>query len=72
MLGKVAGILGEQDISIASVRQQEMAPAGEDFVPVVFMTHRAGEASLQKALARINELDAVRGGRTRVLRVEDI
>lgn len=72
VLGNVAGILGEQDISIASVRQHEMAPAGEDFVPVVFMTHRAREASLEKALARINELDAVRGGRTRVLRVEDI
>ncbi len=72
VLAKVAGILGEEDISIASVRQQELAAPGEEFVPVVFMTHRAREASLKTALERIDALDVVQGDRTRVLRVEDI
>ena len=72
VLAKVAGILGEEDISIASVRQQELASPGEKFVPVVFMTHPAREASLKKALERINAVDVVRGDRTRMLRVEDV
>jgi len=72
VLAKVAGILGEEDISIASVRQQELASPGEKFVPVVFMTHPAREASLKKALERINAVDVVRGERTRMLRVEDV
>ncbi|MHC5035368.1 MAG: homoserine dehydrogenase, partial [Planctomycetota bacterium] len=69
---QVATILGEENISIASVRQQEAAAPGEEIVPVVFMTHRACEAAIGRALARINQLDVVRGERTRMLRVEDI
>ncbi len=72
VLARVAGVLGEEDISIASVRQQELAEGGEEFVPVVFMTHEACEASMQKALQRINRLDVIRGRNTRMLRVEDI
>ncbi len=72
VLAKVANILGEENISIASVRQQEAAAPGEDVVPVVFMTHRAKEGAVARALDRINQLDVVRGERTRMLRVEDI
>lgn len=72
VLAKVANILGEENISIASVRQQEAAAPGEDVVPVVFMTYRAKEGAVARALDRINQLDVVRGERTRMLRVEDI
>jgi homoserine dehydrogenase len=72
VLAKVAAILGEEDISIASLRQQEPAGPGKHVVPVVFMTHHAREASFRRALDRINQLDVVRGDRTRFLRVEDI
>jgi len=72
VLGSVAGILGEEGISIASVRQHEGAGAGKQTVPLVFMTHRAREGAVRRALQRINRLDVVRGERTRMLRVEDV
>ena len=70
-LGKVATILGDEGISIASVHQQEAAD-GREAVPVVFMTHGAREGAVDRALDRICELNAVRGGRPRMLRVVDI
>ncbi len=72
VLAQVAGILAEEDISIASVRQQEVAAEGGQFVPVVFMTHRACQAAMRRALERINRLEVIEGGKTRMLRVEDI
>ncbi len=72
VLAQVSAILGEEGISIASVRQQEGVPPDGGLVPVVFMTHRAQEAAVQRALGRINGLDTVRGERTHMFRVEDI
>jgi len=72
VLARVAGILGEEGISIASVRQQEATQEDARFVPVLFMTHRARSAAMDCAMARINQLDVVCGDKTRVLRVEDI
>ncbi len=68
----VATILGEEGISIASVRQQELSTPSEQFVPVVFMTHQARDAAMRRALDRINRLDVVREEATRMIRVEDI
>ncbi len=72
VLASVAAILGEEQISIASVRQQEVAAEGDRTVPVVLMTHRAPEAAMARAVERINRLDVIEGERTRMLRVEDI
>lgn len=72
VLAQVAGIVGEEGISIASVRQQEVAADGQQHVPVVFMTHLAHEGAMRRALERINRLDVIRGESTRLLRVEDI
>jgi homoserine dehydrogenase len=72
VLARVAGILAQEQISIASVRQQEVAEDAEQFVPVVFMTHTARQGAFRRALDRINRLDVVAGDRTRTLRVEDI
>lgn len=72
VLAQVADLLGGEDISIASVRQQEVAGSGEQFVPVVFMTHRTRHDAMQRALERINDLETVRGESTRMIRVEDI
>jgi homoserine dehydrogenase len=72
ILGQVAGILGEEGISIASVHQKEPADESAVLVPVVFMTHKAREDAMSRALAAINNLDGVRGERTCLLRVEDI
>jgi len=72
VLAKVAGILGRHGISIASCIQQDQALPGEKHVPVVFMTREACEGPLMEAMLGINQLDCIDGGRTRLLRVQDI
>lgn len=68
VLAKITGILGNHDISIASVIQQEARE--NKLVPLVMMTHLAEEGNLQKAILEINNLDVVKG-KTRFLRVEE-
>jgi len=72
VLAAVANILGEERISIASVRQQELATPRDRFVPVVFMTHAARDEAMRRALDRINRLEVVRAESTRMIRVEDV
>ena len=72
VLAQVAGVLGQQKMSIASCIQQELPAAGQRHVPVVFMTHRAREGAVRKALERINQLECIDGSETRMLRVQDI
>ena len=59
VLAGIAGILSEQGISIRSVIQKSGKESG-DAVPLVILTHEAAEAAVERALARIAELDAVR------------
>jgi len=59
VLGKLAGVLGRFDISIASLIQRERA-AGTT-VPLVLRTHRVIERNLRRALRAIERLDVVRG-----------
>ncbi len=68
VLARVAQILGEHQISIASVMQKE-ARAGEH-VPVIIVTHGATEGNFRAALARIDAMDVV-GAPTVRLRIED-
>jgi homoserine dehydrogenase len=68
VLSKVSGILGDHDISIASVIQK--GRHARESVPVVMMTHEAVEGSMRKALAEIDPIDAVTG-KTVCLRVEE-
>ncbi|MGC8766255.1 MAG: homoserine dehydrogenase [Brevinematia bacterium] len=59
VLSAISKILGDNDISIASVIQKEVSP--HEFVPLVMVTHRAKEKNLVKALSEINELKIVKG-----------
>ncbi len=68
ILSKLAGILGNNSISIASVIQKGRNKA--DGVPLVFMTHNAIERDIQKAIKQINELDIVIG-KSVLIRVEN-
>lgn len=68
VLSKIAGILGENQISIAAVIQKGRQV--EEAVPIVMLTHEALERSVQKALAEINRLDVV-AGPTRLIRIEN-
>jgi homoserine dehydrogenase len=67
VLSQVAGILGQHNISIASVLQKGRAAA--EAVPVVMMTHEAREADMRHALAAIDRLPVV-AGKTVSIRVE--
>lgn len=52
VLGTVCTILGDHNVSIASVHQKD--PHGEDAVHVVMMTHETREAPLREALSKID------------------
>ncbi len=60
VLGEIAGVLGQHQISIASVIQHDEGEAGQ--VPLVIMTHSASDGAVQKALATIDRLGFVRAG----------
>ena len=57
VLSRVTGILGDHDISIASVIQKGRATA--EAVPIVLMTHEAQERDMRAALAAIDRLPDV-------------
>lgn len=67
VLGRIATVLGEQDVSIASVLQHEKSENGN--VSVVILTHMAREGSVRAALTAIDAMSCVKGG-TSMLRVE--
>jgi homoserine dehydrogenase len=68
VLSKIAGILGNNNISIAAVIQKGREAMG--LVPVVMTTHPSKEKNVQKALEEIDKLDVV-GGKTIFFRIED-
>ncbi len=59
VMAKVSVILGDAGISLSAIRQHE--PAKERFVPLVITTHRTGQGGVHRALAKIEELDVIRG-----------
>ena len=59
VLAQIARVLGDEDISIASVLQKD-ADAETQSAEIVIMTHPATEASVQQALVTIGGLDPVR------------
>jgi homoserine dehydrogenase len=69
VMAQVAKILGEHDISIASVIQKEDRMGKH--VPVIFLTQKAREARLKKALREIEQSDVADETATVMLRIED-
>jgi homoserine dehydrogenase len=68
VLARIAQVLGEHGISIASVIQHDPGdddPEGSS-VPLVMMTHSASEAGLSAALAEIDRLEIVRTATVRL------
>jgi homoserine dehydrogenase len=66
-LSRVAGILGDNDISIANVIQKGRGT--REAVPVVMLTHEARERDMRTALAKIDRLRDVAAATT-MIRVE--
>jgi len=67
VLSRVTGILGENNISIASMIQKGRDEAAA--VPIVMLTHQAMEGDMRRALQKINALDVV-AQETMCIRVE--
>jgi homoserine dehydrogenase len=61
----IAGILGEEGISIEAIKQKE-PEEGATHVPLIMLSHRVQEASMNSALARIAALGAVSGEIVRI------
>ncbi|HFB83764.1 MAG TPA: homoserine dehydrogenase [Thermodesulfatator sp.] len=57
VLSKIAGVLGDHRISIASVIQKGRDEGGS--VPIVMITHEAREADVRQALRVVNRLEVV-------------
>ena len=76
VVAKVSKVLGDADISIASVLQREApeyASPGKppcDHVPLIFMLHTAKDRAVRDAVAIIDKLDVVKD-KTVVIRVEN-
>jgi homoserine dehydrogenase len=68
VLSKISGILGKNDISIASVIQKGRQVNGA--VPIVMMTHEAKEKNVHQALKEIDRLGVILG-KTMFIRVEN-
>jgi len=67
ILARVAGVLGDYDISIASVMQQEVEGT---YVPIVIMTHGANEEGMMRSISEINKFEFISGDVV-VIPVED-
>ena len=67
ILSKISGVLGKNEISIASVIQKETEEEHEH-VPLVMMTHEAREAHVVKAIEKIDKLPEVEG-KSKIIRV---
>ena len=57
VFGQIAGALGEFNVGIAAVYQQEKITGSR--VPIVVLTHQTREKNLHKALEKIENLEAV-------------
>ncbi len=70
VLAEIAGVLGAQDISIASVIQHEPEDEQQAVVPLVIMTHNTTEGAVRRAIEAIDKLPFMRGRSVR-MRVRD-
>jgi homoserine dehydrogenase len=68
VLSRISGILGANDISIATVIQKGRMQGGA--VPIVMTTYKAREMDVRRALDDIDRLDVVMG-KTMLIRIED-
>ena len=68
ILSKISGILGNYNISIASVIQKEVSEA---YVPLIIVTHEAIEDEMFKCIKEIENFEFVKDSIT-IIRVEDL
>ncbi len=67
ILSKISGVLGQNNISIASVIQKEKEEELK-YVPLIMMTHDAVEADVKRAIAKIDSFPEVKKN-SKIIRV---
>lgn len=65
VLADVTRVLGDLGISIEAILQKE-PEEGENFVPIIMLTHRIKEAYMNTAIAQIEALDSISGSVMRI------
>ena len=65
VLADITRIFGDLRISIEAILQKEPVP-GEPHVPIILLTHRVRERSMNAAIERIEALESVTGRVTRI------
>jgi homoserine dehydrogenase len=70
VLSSVASLFSDQGISIEALIQKAPA-AGQTLVPLIVVTNRARQGSVQNAVSAIEALDTINGKVTRI-RVEEL
>jgi homoserine dehydrogenase len=71
VLAEIAGILGQESVSIAHLVQDAPDQGANAAVEVVLLTHVAREAAVEQALSRIDQLPHVRAPARR-FRIEEV
>jgi len=69
ILSKISGVLGQNNISIASVIQKETEEEHEH-VPLVMLTHTALEKDVREAVQEIDMFEEI-AGKSKIIRVID-
>jgi homoserine dehydrogenase len=70
VMARIAGILGEEGISIEAIKQKE-PEEGDTHVPLIMLTHRVLEGRMNEAIVRIESLETVKGEVVRI-RMENL
>jgi homoserine dehydrogenase len=65
VMAEIAGILGSEGISIEAIKQKE-PEEGDTHVPLIMLSHRVQEGRMNRAIARIEALNTVKGEVMRV------
>jgi homoserine dehydrogenase len=65
VMARIAGILGEEGISIEAIKQKE-PEEGATHVPLVMLTHRVVEGQMNRAIRQIEALESVSGSVVRI------
>jgi homoserine dehydrogenase len=70
VLGSIAGILGQNGVSISGVHQPEHTFSSGAGVPIMILTHKVKEGDVEKALREIAQKPYIRA-KTVLLRIEE-
>ncbi len=70
VMARIAGVLGDMGVSLASVIQKETGDDTDGVAEIVITTHEARELAVQEAVRKLEALDVVESAPC-LVRIED-